>query len=62
MLYLSGEKACICGACGGFHSAKKSLGPQIANLQNTTPQITKINWVYKLAFRKSATFAEGPQI
>jgi hypothetical protein len=61
MLYLSGAKACICGLAEVL-VPRKRFGSQIANPQNTIPQMTKINWVCKLKFRKSATFAEGLKI
>jgi len=61
MLYLSGAKACICGVAEVL-VPRKRFWSQIANPQNTIPQMTKIDWVCKLKTLKSATFAEGLQI
>jgi hypothetical protein len=43
MLYLSGAKACICGVAEVL-VPRKRFGSQIANPQNTIPQMTKIDF------------------
>jgi hypothetical protein len=57
MLYLLGEKVCICGVAEVL-SLQKSLDPQIVNPQITNPQITtKIGFQVRQA-RKSNKLVE----
>jgi hypothetical protein len=51
MLYLYGEKVCICGVAEVF-SLQKSLDPQIANLHITNPQITTMIGLKNRKFAK----------